>query len=91
MVKILEADKIEVDVITLEDGEEYIVFETLESENNKYLFLANEKDQDDVCIRKVILKENKEYLIKLDNDDEFDEVMALFHQKHKEKEGKNEE
>lgn len=73
----------DVHVITLEDGIDYIIFEAIEHNNKKYLFLANENDNDDICVRKVIEEEGKEYLIKLDDREEFEEVMNIYYQKNK--------
>ena len=83
--------ELEVNVIELEDGIKYVIVDAIQDKENKYLFLANKNDETDVCIRKIIIKENKEYLVKLDSDDEFEEVLTLFNIKHREKEGKNEE
>ena len=81
----------EVNVITLEDNLNYIITDTLENNNGKYLLLANEKDNEDIKFRKVIEKEGKEFLVKLDNDEEFDEVMFTFLNKYGKIGEKNEE
>ena len=83
--------ELEVNVIKLEDGIDYVIIDAIQNESNKYLFLANKNDETDVCIRKIISKENKEYLIKLDDDDEFEEVLTLFNVKHRKKDGEYEE
>lgn len=72
---------IEVNTITI-DNKEYIIIGALENNNNKYLFLANENDEMDKCIRKIIVEDNKEYLTELDSDEEFEEIMDLFHDKY---------
>ena len=74
---------IEVDMLTLENNKEYMIVETLLNEGNKYLFLVNKDDNEDIVVRKVIQKEDGEYIVKLDNDDEFEEIMYLFKEKHK--------
>lgn len=79
----------EIDVIKLEDNIEYAIFDTIETESNKYLFLGNIQNYDDICIRKIIVKDGKEYLRKLE-DEEFEEVMTLFNEKHIRKEEENE-
>lgn len=71
------------DYIMLENNINYAVVDTLMINENKYLFLANENDETDVTIRKVIIKDNKEYITKLDNDDEFALVMDDFIKKHR--------
>ncbi len=81
---------IDVNVITLEDDLNYIIVDTLITKENKYLVLAQELDEENVCIRKIIKEDNKEFLIKLDSDEEFNEVLALFNDKHRRR-GMNDE
>lgn len=73
----------EVNVITLENEKDYIIIDTIEFNSNKYLFLSNKEDENDMCVRKIILKENKEYLIKLDSENELEEVLNIFTTKYK--------
>ena len=73
----------EVNTIMLENNKSYIILDTISYQNNEYLVLANELDNTDIALRKVIKKEdNKEYLVKLDSEEEFDEVITLFHEKN---------
>lgn len=81
---------VEVNVIELEDGLEYIVVEALESTKNKYLFLVNKDDNTKKCIRLVFEKDGKEHLRKL-YDDEFDEAIELFNAKYRNGKQINEE
>ena len=71
---------IDVNVMTLENGKDYIITDTVASNSNKYLFLMGKLDKNDILIRKII---TKEYVVKLDSEDEFAEVMTLFADKHK--------
>lgn len=73
----------EINVITLEDGKDYMIIETIVNGNDKYLFLANENDRTDMCVRKVINKDGKEYITKLDSENEFNEVMISLYSKYK--------
>ena len=73
----------DLDILTLENNKDYFIIDTLINDNNKYLFLVNKEDEEDVVVRKVIKKEDSEYVIKLDNDDEFEEIMYLFKEKYK--------
>jgi len=81
---------VEVNVITLENGKDYLIVEALEVNNNRYLFLVNEDDEQDSCIRKVITENNEEYLIKLDDKEEYENVMTTFNEKIMRKEEENE-
>ena len=80
----------ELNFITLEDNKSYGVFSTMELEDNKYLLLASDDNPKDVTIRKVIAKDDKEYLVKLDNEEEFEKIMEEFTKKYR-TEDKNEE
>jgi len=82
---------VEVNCVTIENGREYIIIDAIVIENNKYLVLANETDEFDKCIRKVIVEDGKEYITKLDTEEEFDEVMKEFYFRHtNERKDKNE-
>ena len=63
--------------------------DTFVKENQKYMLLVNPDDQDDMCLRKVVKEQNQDYLVKLDSDEEFEEIMALIGKKNR-KEDKNE-
>ena len=76
-------------IITLENGKNYAVIDTLEDNANKYLFFVNENDGIDVGVRKVVKKDNKEYITKLDSKEELEKVMLLYHEKY-ERNGLNE-
>ncbi len=72
----------EVKVIDLEDGT-YIISDEISINGIRYVFLTNEKDMLDFCIRKVIINNNEEYIDYLDTDEEFDAAMQAFLDKHK--------
>ncbi len=74
---------IDVNVMTLENGKDYIITDTVADNNNKYLFLMGKLNKNDIVIRKIITKDDGEYVVKLDSEDEFAEVMTLFLDKHK--------
>ena len=54
-----------IEVVTLEDGKDYMVTAELEINNIKYLFLTNEDDVADFCLRKINTINNNEYLVGL--------------------------
>lgn len=83
--------ELEVNVIKLENGLDYIIIDAIQNENNKYLFLVNKNNEDDLCIRKIYIKDNEEFLVKLDNDEEFEEALELYNLKNNKDEGLNEE
>jgi len=72
----------EVNVVTLENNKDYIIIDTIEFNDNKYLFLSNKDDENNMCVRKIITKD-REYLTKLDNQNELEEVLNIFATKYK--------
>lgn len=73
----------DVNVITLEDGKEYIIYSIVENANNRYFVLLNEEDEQ-YCFRKVIKTENNETaLVKLASNEEYEQVLSLFNKHEK--------
>ena len=64
------------------DGKSYIVSDEIKLNDIKYVYLTNENDLTDFYIQKVIVKDNEEYLEYLDSEDEFDDAMKEFLNKH---------
>lgn len=82
----------DINVVKLENEEEYLIIDTIILQDKKYLILVNEKNYYDICIRKVIEKDDKEVLVKLESEEEFENVVTRFNNKHvKEEIEKNEE
>ena len=57
------------------DGKEYAIIETLEFNNNNYVYLANTSDEKDVMIQKIIIENNETYYCNLDSIEEFNNVI----------------
>ena len=74
----------DIDVISLEDNKKYFIVDTIIDEDNKYLFLVDRDNDKNITVRKVIKKDDQEYVVKLDSSTEFEEVMALFNAKYRE-------
>ena len=72
----------EVNIITLDDGKDYMVTDELVINNVKYLLLTNEDDVADFCIRKINNINNCEYLVGLNNKDEVLNVLKEFAKKN---------
>ncbi len=73
---------IDVNVITLEDNLDYMIINTIERNSNKYLVLAKVDNEKDICVRKVIVENNTEYLVKLDSNEELSDVLKEFNSKY---------
>ncbi|MBD9106485.1 hypothetical protein EGP99_01615 [bacterium] len=72
-----------IEVVTLEDGKDYMVTAELEINNIKYLFLTNEDDVADFCLRKINTINNNEYLVGLNDKEEVIKVLQEFTNKFK--------
>lgn len=75
-------DQVEVSVITLDNGKNYEIVDKIKDNDQTYLFLINENDENDKCIRKQVIENDKEILYCL-NEDEFKNVLEKFMKKYK--------
>lgn len=67
----------EYNVVVLENGVEYTEIKRVNDNGNTYVFLANLDKDDDFCVRKLIKKNNEDYIVGLDSKEEFDRVFGL--------------
>lgn len=65
------------------DGKTYLVVDTIFCEGFKYVFLANEKNNEDFFIQKEIHENEKTYLVNLKDQTEFLKIMQLFAENNK--------
>jgi len=72
----------EYNVYTIE-GKEYIEIDAIIINSTTYLVLSSKENVEDFCIRKVTTIDGLEYLEGLETNEEFDEVMIQFTNKHK--------
>ncbi len=72
-----------VEVITLENGLDFMVIDEIVSGAITYVYLANVDDERDTCVRKVTKENGKEILNGLDSKDELEKALLLFAKKHK--------
>ena len=72
----------ELDAITLEDGKDYLIIDIIDHDNNKYLVLTTE-DNADFCLRKLKIIDGKEYIIKLESNEELEAVLKKYNEKEK--------
>lgn len=72
----------EYNVVTLEDGIEYTEIDRVKKDGNTYVFLSNLDNPNNFCIRKVIKEDEEDYIVGLEDDTEFDEVLKLFGDKY---------
>lgn len=74
---------VDVNTVVLENGVEYTEIDELVYNNSRYVLLSNIKNVKDSCIRKIEVEDDEEYLCRLENDKEFNEVLDLFIEKNK--------
>ncbi len=72
-----------VELVTLDDGKNYLVTAELVINNIKYIYLTNEDDVADFCIRKINNINGEEYLVGLESKDEVMMVLKEFSTKFK--------
>ena len=68
----------DIEQITLEDGIDYYVINKKELNGFNYLLLSNVNDNTDICVRKEVQKNDKEYIVMLSNDEELQLVLKEF-------------
>ena len=73
----------EIEVVTLENGLDYMVIDEIPNGSVKYVYLANVDDEKDTCIRKVTVEDGEEIINGLDSSQELDKALLLFAKKHK--------
>lgn len=73
----------EMKVVELDDKEYYVVKE-IKYNNKLYYFLINTEDKDDFQIRKVTEENNELFLLGLDDEEEFYNVMEEYNKNIKE-------
>lgn len=65
------------------DDKKYLVVDTIEANNVKYVYFVDDDDDTDFFVRKEVTENEEKFLIGLDNDQEYDNAMNLFIEKHK--------
>ena len=66
---------VDVDIYTI-NNKEYMLLKEIELNNIKYLYLVNTNNEEDYIFRK-ILKEDSDYILPLDNEEEVKKVSLL--------------
>lgn len=65
------------------DNKEYAIIGEIKINDIPYLHLANVKDPEDFCIRKVIIENGEEIITALDSYKEFEMALEFFSRKHR--------
>ena len=75
----------EVEIITLENGANYQVVDTIERDDVNYLYLININDSKDIALVKETYDNGECHLENLDSEDEFNEIMIEIVRKNSDK------
>ena len=67
-----------VEIITLEDNNDYIVTKEIIIDNVKYVYLTKSDDVASFCIRKINIINGEEFLVGLNDKDEFLKALKSF-------------
>lgn len=68
-------------IYKLEDDMEYYVIDTVEFNNHTFVLLSEASNEKSICIRKVVIRQGKTYLLRIENE-EFNSVIELFKEKN---------
>lgn len=71
-----------IDYISLKNGDNYIIIDEILINNTKYAYLAKASNAKDFMIKKVLVKNNQEYLCPIENEEEFKRILNLFEEKN---------
>ncbi len=75
-----EDKMIEVEYVTLEDGMDYFIVDTLD----EYVYLKKDDETDEFCVRKVERIGDEAAYLPLSNDEELHDALEKFYQKYME-------
>ena len=64
------------------DGIDFIIVDEIIINNIKYVFLVSEKESSDLRIKKVNIINSEEYLVKLNDEEEFKKALEEFNKKN---------
>lgn len=67
--------------IILDDGIEYLIFDTETINDIEYTLFVNINDDKDICFRKTIIENGEKFYIGLDDEKEFEKALLSFTKK----------
>ena len=68
--------------VVMLDGVQYTEIDRLEHNNNTYVLLSNFENPKDFCIKKVTIEDGKEYIVGLETEEEFNDILRLIGKKY---------
>ena len=73
----------EIEIVTLEDGEEYYEVVRINNENTCYIYLANKNNPKEIVIRKNVIINGEEYIEGLKDQEELKLAINLYQSQNK--------
>lgn len=73
---------IEAEVVTLNDGLDYVILDEISAHSKTYVYLSNTEDSKNFCVRKKIQNNAGSLLVGLDDENEFNMAMDLYFKKN---------
>ena len=70
----------EMEIVTLENGKEYMILERIKKDKDEYVYLSNKENENDFCIRKI----NGDTLYGLKDKNEYFSALSLLKDHNKE-------
>ena len=64
--------------IVLEDNIEYAIIKEMTIDNTLYTLFANIDDEEDICFRKTVKKNDEDFYVGLENEEELEKVLMYF-------------
>lgn len=68
--------------IVLDDGIEYLIYDTEIINNIEYTLFSNINDPSDICFRKTITENDEQFYVGLNDDREFEKILLVFTKKN---------
>ena len=73
----------EIEIVTLEDGEEYYEVARINNENTWYIYLAGKNNPKEIVIRKNVIINGEEYIEGLKDQEELKLAINLYQSQNK--------
>ncbi len=74
----IEDENALVDSIVLDDGIRYIIVDKIDINGTTYTLFSNINNEEDICFRKTVTENGKNYYVGLDDENEVNKVILYF-------------
>ena len=63
------------------NNKQYLIMQELTIDKTKYVYLQNKDEEKDIIIQKITIKDDKEYLTNLENEEEYKKALMAIKKK----------